>query len=193
MYTNRQKEIIEASLLLINEKGIQGLTIKNLAAAIGVTEPAIYRHFENKIEILIAILNFYLSESEEILKVELQTNASSVEKIEHLYRKHFLKFSNLPALVSVVFSEELFRNETILMEKIAEIINRTHRDLTAIVVAGQQNKEIRTDIGAKELTVIIMGTLRMLVKKWHMSNYAFNLIEEGESIIESMKKIVLAQ
>lgn len=190
MYTSRQREIIEASLLLINEKGIQGLTIKNLAAAIGLSEPAIYRHFENKIEILIAILNFYLSESEEILKNELQNNASSVEKIEHLYRKHFLKFNNSPALVSVVFSEELFRNETILMDKIAEIISRTYRDLTAIVIAGQHNKEIRDDLGAKELTIIIMGTLRMLVKKWQMSNNSFNLIEEGESIIKSMRIIV---
>ena len=190
MYTARQKEIIEASLLLIDAKGIQGLTIKNLAHAIGVTEPAIYRHFENKIEILIAILDFYMYDSEEILKDELQSNDSSVEKVEHLYRKHFLKFNKLPALVSVIFSEELFRNETILKEKISDIINRTHSKLSTIVAEGQQNNEIRNDIGAIELTVIIMGTLRMFVKKWQMSNNSFNLVEEGERIITSMKIIV---
>ena len=56
MQTDRQKEIISVSLDLISEKGIQGLTIKNLAQRIGITEPAIYRHYENKIHILLASL-----------------------------------------------------------------------------------------------------------------------------------------
>ena len=57
MHTERQQEIIGNALDLINEKGIQGLTIKNLANRLGITEPAIYRHFENKIQILVAILD----------------------------------------------------------------------------------------------------------------------------------------
>ena len=55
MKTERQQEIINVALKLINEKGIQGLTMKNLSKEIGISEPAIYRHFENKIEILLAI------------------------------------------------------------------------------------------------------------------------------------------
>ena len=56
MLTDRQKEIIEVSLNLIAGKGIQGLTIKNISKEIGISEPAIYRHYENKIQILIALL-----------------------------------------------------------------------------------------------------------------------------------------
>ncbi|MBT4968054.1 MAG: TetR/AcrR family transcriptional regulator [Bacteroidetes bacterium] len=56
MQTDRQKEIVEVALELITEKGIQGLTIKNLSKKIGISEPAIYRHFDNKIQILISIL-----------------------------------------------------------------------------------------------------------------------------------------
>jgi AcrR family transcriptional regulator len=44
--SDRQKEIIEVSLALIAENGIQGLTIKNLAKRIGFSESAIYRHYE---------------------------------------------------------------------------------------------------------------------------------------------------
>ena len=47
MYTERQQEIINKSIEIIATKGIQGLTIKNLSKEIGVSEPAIYRHFEN--------------------------------------------------------------------------------------------------------------------------------------------------
>lgn len=39
MLTKRQAEIIEKSILIIDEKGIQGLTIKSLSKAIGISEP----------------------------------------------------------------------------------------------------------------------------------------------------------
>ncbi len=41
--TKRQKEIIQVSIELISEKSIQGLTIKNLAEKLSITEGAIYR------------------------------------------------------------------------------------------------------------------------------------------------------
>ena len=52
MLTERQEEIIETALELIDSDGIQGLTIKNLSKNIGISEPAIYRHFDSKIHIL---------------------------------------------------------------------------------------------------------------------------------------------
>ena len=57
MLTERQQQIIEESIKIIDDKGIQGLTIKNLSKAIGISEPGIYRHFESKTEILLSILN----------------------------------------------------------------------------------------------------------------------------------------
>lgn len=47
-FTVRQKQIIQQSIQLIADKGIQGLTIKNISKSIGISEPAIYRHFDNK-------------------------------------------------------------------------------------------------------------------------------------------------
>ncbi len=67
--TDRQQEIINVSLELIAESGIQGLTIKNLAKKIGFSESAIYRHYENKIQILLAILDFFKQNTEHFSQV----------------------------------------------------------------------------------------------------------------------------
>ena len=53
MLTERQQEILDKSIEIISRKGIQGLTIKNLSKEIGISEPAIYRHFESKTDILL--------------------------------------------------------------------------------------------------------------------------------------------
>ena len=49
--TTRQKQITQIALELIASGGIQNLTIKNIAAQLKITEPAIYRHFNSKAEI----------------------------------------------------------------------------------------------------------------------------------------------
>lgn len=188
--TERQKEIIHASLELISEKGIQSLTIKNLAKKIGFAESAIYRHYENKIQILLAILDFFKQNTEPFFTNQLNSNDNALIKIENLFQNHFKKFSASPSLVSVIFSEEIFRNEVELTEKVKEIMNKNTASLKTIIETGQRNGEIRSDIEASHLSVMIMGSLRMFVKQWHMSDYKFDLVEKGSELINSIKILV---
>lgn len=71
--TKRQQEIIWSAVHLIDENGIQGLTIKNLSARIGFTEAAIYRHFKSKGEILSAIINIF---REQVSKIIVDKNST---------------------------------------------------------------------------------------------------------------------
>ena len=54
--TKRQLQIIQTSIELIGNGGIQELTIKNLSRKIGFVEAAVYRHFASKSEILLTVL-----------------------------------------------------------------------------------------------------------------------------------------
>ncbi len=188
--TARQKEITVAALELISEKGIQGLTIKNLANKIGITEPAIYRHYDSKIDILIAVLDLFKQNTEQLFEKELKDEGKAIDKIEHLFTKHFTSFSATPALVSVIFSEEIFRNEPVLIDKIAEVIDKNDKILITIISKGQKTGEIRTDIEAKYLSTMIMGTLRLFVKKWQFSAFSYDLPGEGKKLIDSIKILI---
>ena len=72
-FTKRQTEIINVSIDIIAERGIQNLTIKNISKSIGISEPAIYRHFDTKMDILLAILSYFK-----------QTNSIVLEMPEHM-------------------------------------------------------------------------------------------------------------
>jgi AcrR family transcriptional regulator len=58
-FTDRQIEIMEAATNRISKYGIQNLTIKTLAEDIGLSEPALYRHFKSKNEILLVCSIFH--------------------------------------------------------------------------------------------------------------------------------------
>ncbi len=193
MQTERQKEILDTALDLISHKGIQGLTIKNLSKEIGISEPAIYRHFENKIEILLKILDLFKDSSGSIFEEAMQSDTRAIHKIERLFSRHFSKFAESPTLVSVIFSEEIFRSEPVLIEKIAEVINRNSQILRKIIISGQDRGEIRDDLEAGHIAIIIMGSLRLFVKQWQFSGYNFNIEKEGQKLINSVKLLIKNQ
>ncbi|WP_297098960.1 TetR/AcrR family transcriptional regulator [uncultured Draconibacterium sp.] len=188
--SDRQQQIIDVSLELISENGIQGLTIKNLAKKIGFSESAIYRHYENKIEILVAILNYFKENTEHIFVTELKSDEDTITKIQNLFINQFRIFTKSPSFLAVIFSEELFRNETILSERVAEIMNNNLDTLTQIIRIGQNKGELRNDIEASHLALVVMGALRLFVKKWQISNHSFDLRKEGLKITQSISVII---
>jgi AcrR family transcriptional regulator len=185
MQTARQIEIVEAALSLINETGIQGLTIKNLSKKIGISEPAIYRHYENKVEILVAVLDSFSNFMGNI-KANVEKQSGSLSQIEAMFSAFFKAFYENPSLVAVIFSEELFRNEPRLSDKTSEIINRNIEFLSDVIRKGAQQGDIRTDVPANHLAIMVMGTLRLYVKNWQLTGAGSNLRVEGEKLIRSV-------
>jgi len=185
--SERQKEIINASLELIAEGGIQSLTIKNLSKKIGLVESAIYRHYKGKTQILIAILDTI---SEQTKSFETKDVKSIVDFLEKRFENHFVAFTKNPALVSVVFAEELFQNEPLLAEKTRLKVEKSVSELTTLIKKGQQSGEIRKDIDSEIVSVMLNGSIRMLVKQWKMSGYSFDLTAKGKGLIKSFRVLL---
>ncbi len=188
--TGRQKEIIEASIDIISKKGIQNLTIKNLSKKIGFSEPAIYRHFESKVGILLTILSRFESQ---IRKSKILVNSeanSALKQLDLIFKNQFNNFSKNPALASVVFAEEIFQDDRRLSEKIYSIMDFNFELILSIIKSGQRNGEIRPDIEAEQLVLIIMGSLRLIIKKWKKSEYSFNLRKDGEKLWKSINILI---
>ena len=191
--TDKQEQIVEAAIELISEKSIQGLTIKNLANKIGLTEGAIYRHFESKVEILLTILYSFQSEASKLLGDYCDSNRPSLEMIEEIFHHHFEYFVAKPAVASVIFSESIFQNDSRLVKEVFRLLEMHEKALTCIIVKGQQAKEINNNIAAKEFVRIIIGSIRYTVTKWRLTDYGFDLLKEGRLMLESIKKLLRSE
>ena len=190
MLTDRQKGIVETSLEIISTSGIQGLTIKNLAKRIGITEPAIYRHYENKISILLTILDYFKDSSDLMFSNQFKSEDGPLKKIESIFEGLFEEFEKNPSLVSVIFSEEIFRNEKDLQEKIAEIMDRNIKAISALVAEGQARGEINPNYESKYITIIIVGSLRMMVKRWQVGDKSLNNHDEVRNLFATLRKLI---
>ncbi len=190
-FTDRQKEIINISIVLIAEKGIQQLTIKNISRKLGISEPAIYRHFENKLDILLAILAFFKIEMQKSVD-KIQVNEISVlHQLETAFTMHFQRFIANPAYAAVIFSEEIFQNDKRLSVEVEEIMKTNQQFLSGIIELGQRGKEVRDDISHEQLALIIMGSLRLIVTKWRLAHFSFDLESEGLKLWNSIKRLLV--
>jgi AcrR family transcriptional regulator len=183
-FTERQAQIIQESIKLIADKGIQGVTIKNISKAIGISEPAIYRHFENKNKILLGIISTLKDIDYDDHDQEKE---NAIIRIKTFFRRYTARFIENPSLTAIVFSEEIFNNESYISMSLKEMMKKKQEKLNLILTYGQANSEIRKDLDARQMSIIAIGSFRFLISNWRFSNYSFELEKEVEKLLNSLE------
>ena len=189
-FTKRQIEIILAATHLIGEKGLQNLTTKNLAKEIGFSEPALYRHFKDKTEIISSVLVYYKYELQQGIQSVTSNKTNALEKIEAIVAFQFAHFTKYPAVIMVIFSETSFQYNNSLSKVVKSIMEEKEHGLMKIIESGQLENSIRKDISPQQLANLIMGSMRLTVLRWRLSNFEFNLNSEGKLIQETLKLVL---
>lgn len=190
MLSKRQQQIIEAAVKLIDENGIQGFTIKNLSEEIGISEGGIYRHFDSKVMILSAILDTFKRQVKEYYKsLEDRNNIPAEEQINEFFSMIFKFLTANPALISVIFAEEIFQNEPTLTVKVLDMQIINDKIIKEMIKGLSLNSRL-SNSDYEVITIIFFGSVRLLARKWKMSNYSFSLIQEGEKLINTILKLI---
>ena len=188
--TDRQQQIIDSSIGLIDRLGIQGFTIKNLSKEIGISEPAIYRHFESKVEILSTILDGFKQRVGVYHRSSGEKNDRDPrQQIETFFQMVFKVFSENPTMVSVIFAEEIFRNEPMLTQKVTEIQNLNEEIVGSLITQLPLNEKVGDQPG-ESLTTMFFGSVRLLVRKWRMSDHGFDLQCEGIKLVHTILNLI---
>jgi AcrR family transcriptional regulator len=81
----REREIVAATRLLFDARGLQDAPIEDIARAVGINKALIYRHFSSKEELYVLTLTSYLAELSERLE-QMPQGLDAVERLEHGWR-----------------------------------------------------------------------------------------------------------
>lgn len=188
--TDRQLEIINAASKILSQNGVGGLTIKNLAKEMQFSESAIYRHFKSKEKIIIAMLDYLAVVLDERYTKALNNTKTSEEKFKLLFQNQFQFFNSNPHFVVAVFCDGLMEESQNINDNISKIMKMKMKHLKPIIIEGQANKHFTNSIDADELIHIIIGTIRLQMYKWRMSNFQFDLALQGDKIIQSLLTLI---
>ncbi|HHL72971.1 MAG TPA: TetR/AcrR family transcriptional regulator [Bacteroidetes bacterium] len=184
----RQVQIIDEAIRIIHESGYGALGIRRLAQRVGITEPAIYRHFSGKDEIIVGILDRVLKMGDMMLS-RVSRSPDSRTKIKNFVLFHFEFLQKKPELTSIVFSENLFHNNPVLKVKLKTIIYSRHQLLKGLLDAAQK-QNVLADVDTDALAVLIIGNIRLIVLEWRLSDFEFDLLERGQRAWVTLEKLI---
>ena len=98
---NRRAEILDAAARVFAARGFHGVPIEDIGGAVGVSGPALYRHFSGK-EALLAEMLLGISSRLRDSAVEVVTaSASPAETLDALLDAHITFALEQPALITV--------------------------------------------------------------------------------------------
>ncbi len=92
-----------------------------------------------------------------------------------------------PDLARVVFAEELFQGDPEVEQILFGMMQRHRKAMLLHFKEAEEAGEIRSGIPENTLFRLVLGPLRLLIKQWGMSGFAFDLREERQHLLDSMK------
>lgn len=134
-----RQALIEAALPVLKKKGIVGLSLRELAAELGVSHGAPYRHFKNKTALLEAIAVTGFNALQDICRKAMQDFPDDPR--QQLYQAgmdYIFYVARNPEIADLMFRPGLSREES--NTELQQAVNSAVGSLAAIIENGKQRK-----------------------------------------------------
>jgi AcrR family transcriptional regulator len=133
--------ILRATAELIAAKGYSATSTRDIAAAVGVEQPAIYKHFSAKSDIFAAIVRLALEWPVELAEELATLSAPGAVKLHRFLDESLHHLHASPeVVVSVIATPELWQDAFTAEQELAAKVERALADL---VEAGQAEGDLR--------------------------------------------------
>lgn len=180
----RKAEIIDAAIRLADKLGPDRMTTKAIADAVGLTQPGVFRHFPKKQDLWEAVAARVGAMMEARWTKAQNQDASPTDNIRTLISAQLRLIRSTPAIPAILFSRELHTKNKGLRKAFFGLMSRFHRLIAGLVTQARDAGEIRDDLESDDAAFLIIGLVQGLAVRWSISGRDFDLIEEGNRLLE---------
>ncbi len=161
---DRQAELVQAAVALSAQRSPAEVTTGDLAQAVGLTQGAVFRHFESKEAIWLAVLDWAHQALISRLRHQAQApQADALQALRAVFMAHIEFVKSYPGIPRLVFQELQDARPTPLKDKVQRLM-ADYRALVADVLSrGHGQGVISPNVDRKAATVLFMGAVQGLV------------------------------
>ena len=157
---DRQVELTDAALHIIATQGIAALSTSRLAAQVGLSTGAIFKHFAS----LEALLEAVVARVESVLDATYPPAAlPPIERLERFIEARSTAVGNQLGILRLVLSEQfLLALPANGSARLEACVQKTRAFVLRCLREAQEAGEVRSDLPAEVLAPVVMGTAQML-------------------------------
>lgn len=184
---NTKEKIQKVAIKMFSGKGYTETSMREISAELNISKAALYYHFSNKEEIFVSIVENIFKE---IIKFNKELASQNIPTWEILKKwightvNSSVKKDNIGQLIRQIMMGK-FKNVSNNID-IFSFINVNFEILNSVMKRGIEEKEIRSDIDSKFLTMSFLGLLHSVLGP--MRNNTKNLT--NKKISESLYKLI---
>ncbi len=156
--SDRQPQIAEAALQLALSQGLAALNTRSLAAALGLSSGALFRHFGGMQEVLGAVLDAVAKR----LDATYPQDPDPLQALTRFVVARSQAVGGKQPLLRLLLSDELARAlRPADRRRLGAMIQATRRWVEGQILRGQKAGAFRKDLGAGDLALLVMGLVQM--------------------------------
>lgn len=150
-----RQRILAAARELFTQHGYHGTSTRKLAALVGITEGAIFRHFASKREILLALLQPNIAQD---LNASGGHQGSPRQVLGQFVHKRARQFKTIFPLLKIVLLESEVEPE-LKQAWLQQVLLQARDELSNCFARWQESAEIRPDLTPEALSRLLMTQL----------------------------------
>src|SRR5262245_15928801 len=192
--SERQRQIVEIVLELVSERGADGVSIQAIADELGVTQPAVFRHFPNKEAIWIAVMDWLAENLRQIHSAaELRTNETPLAILRTMFLDHIAMIKRHPALAKVVFSDHLRLQFPALQTRFTRIHDSYQARVVELLRRAKNQKLIPASMREEDAAILYFCAVQGLGFQFSIARRPMRLQHEAEQIFALYLRAVSIQ
>jgi AcrR family transcriptional regulator len=138
----RREQLLDTAAKLFAAHGYAGATTSQIARAAGVTEPIIYRHFESKRDLFIALIERTSADTISLWEQELASAPEPAERIKRLLRANPMVANRGKGVYRVIVQAMTEVEDEKIQEALSKHIGTLHGFLGAEVSKAQESGQV---------------------------------------------------
>lgn len=176
---DRKAQIVTEVLRLADEIGPDRLSTTDVARAVGLSQPAIFRHFPTKGALWLAVAEA-LAARLSAAWTDAETGADLPDaRLKALVSAQLMAISDTPALPSILFSRELQVDNVALRDVVRGLLAAFQGHLVAAIRDLQRDGSLRPDVSAEDVAVLLTALVQGVAIRWTLGARGFPLVQEG--------------
>ena len=192
--TVSQQKIIDAARHIIITRGMEKLTVREIAAELDITNGALYRHFKGKKEIISLLIDDIAETLLSAIDEAASKTQKPLEKLENIFWSHLSYVEKRKGVSFIVINNTLSMKDKGLQNKVYGVIDQYLERIRKILNEGIKNGDFRANLNLEAASTIFFGIIQSTVTLWGLSDYKHSLGKERmEESFNFFEKAILAK
>jgi AcrR family transcriptional regulator len=177
---SRKQQIVETVLELVAVHGTEAVSMQLVADAIGVTQPAVFRHFPTKEAMWLAVMDWLEQRLVAIYSGADDRGEAGLVVLSRMFLEHVSLIERYPALVKLVFSDHLRLQYPSLQARFRKIHEAYATRLGVVINRAKADGAVGDSIAAKDAATMFLGLIQGLGFQFAIARLPVRLSVEAE-------------